>query len=79
MKTTHQLMISCLSFHSFCLFLALSSSSSDLHWFSALENEDEENETRRKICYNLKQNLNELKLNRKVPYFFKDRTTAYFG
>lgn len=37
-------------------------------------------ETRRKICINLKENLDDIKLNKRgVPYFFKDRTTEYFG
>ena len=36
-------------------------------------------ETRRKICHNLRENLESLKLNRRLPFFFKDRTTEYFG
>ena len=36
------------------------------HKFSDVVYSAEENEIRRRICHNLKENLNELKLNRKV-------------
>ena len=36
-------------------------------------------ETRRRICSNLRENLDDIKLNKRIPFFFKDRSTEYFG
>ncbi|TRY80552.1 hypothetical protein TCAL_10963 [Tigriopus californicus] len=49
------------------------------HKYSLAGHDEILNEYRRKVCLNLRENLNGLKMNQKMPHFFRDRTTAFFG